>query len=120
MKPTLQVVEGKPFLECPAGDVLISSEREILELLSLGYGHDTHRFLFREDNFPARLYDLKTGLAGAVFQKLAVYRVRAAVVMGSLEAKNPRFTEFMSECNKGNQLRFFTDREAAVAWLIAD
>ncbi|MBN1272390.1 MAG: DUF4180 domain-containing protein [Candidatus Aminicenantes bacterium] len=108
---------GKTYLEGTPGNIIVSSERDIVDLFGLSYEHDTNRFLFYESNFPADLFNLKTGLAGAVFQKIAVYHARAAVVLDSGEKKNKRFEEFMYECNKQNQVRFFTDTDAAVEWL---
>lgn len=101
------------------GDGFIDSEDSILEILSEGYHYDTNRFLFHQNHFSPELFDLKTGLAGAIFQKLAVYRIRAVVIIDPSKPKNDRFNQFMTECNQGDQLRFFIDRDAAQQWLVS-
>ena len=110
-------IDGRTYIECIPGKQLISSEQDILDLFADSYEHNTNLFLLYESNFHPDLFDLKTGLAGAVFQKIAVYHARAAVVLDSIEKKNKRFQEYMYECNQGSLVCFFTDQKAAVKWL---
>ncbi|MBN2245028.1 MAG: DUF4180 domain-containing protein [Candidatus Aminicenantes bacterium] len=118
IKMTAKTIDGKIFMEFSPGEIRISSEQDILDLFAESYEYNTNLFLLFESNFHPDLFDLKTGLAGAVFQKIAVYHSRAAVVLDSNEKKNKRFEEYMYECNQGNQVRFFSGREKAVEWLV--
>lgn len=111
--------KDKIYLEYVPGEGYIDGEVQMLEILSEGYHYDTYRFLFHEDHFSPELFDLKTGLAGAIFQKLAVYRIRAVVIIDPSKPKNDRFIQFMTECNHGDQLRFFPERKAAEKWLVS-
>lgn len=117
-KVKAQILHGRTFIECIQGKLLVASEQDILDLFADSYEYNSSLFLLYESNFHPGLFDLKTGLAGAVFQKVAVYRAKAAVVLDTGIEKNKRFEEYMYECNQGNQVRFFTDREKAVKWLI--
>jgi hypothetical protein len=115
---TAKTADGKTYIEISPSQSFISSERDVLELFADSYEYNTSLFLLYESNFHPDLFDLKTGLAGAVFQKFAVYHARAAVVLDLGEKKNKRFEEYMYESNQGNQVRYFTDREKAVDWLV--
>lgn len=119
IKVTAKTTDGKTYIESSPGEIFISSERDILDLFAGSYEYNTNLFLLYESNFHLDLFDLKTGLAGAVFQKFAVYRAKAAVVLDSGIEKNKRFEEYMYECNQGNQVRFFTGLGKAVEWLVS-
>ncbi len=59
-------------------------------------------------------FDLSTGLAGELLQKLANYRIRLAVVLPDPSIHSLRFREFAREANKGNQCHFFGTRGEAI------
>jgi hypothetical protein len=65
----------------------------------------------------AAFFDLSTGVAGELMQKLTNYDIRMAGVVPDLLAQSPRFREFVREANAGTQVRFFTTRQEAKAWL---
>jgi hypothetical protein len=81
--------------------------------------HGTYALLLDAGALPAAFFDLRTGVAGEVTQKLANYGVRMAAVLPDLAAQAPRFQEFAREANRGRQLRFFATRDEAVEWLAA-
>lgn len=73
--------------------------------------------LFDRGALPAAFFDLSTGVAGELAQKLVNYHVRVAAVVPDLPACSPRFRDFARETNAGRQLRFFPTRQEAIAWL---
>ena len=79
--------------------------------------HGSRALLFDRGALPTAFFDLASGVAGELAQKLADYHVRMAAVVPDSEARSPRFQEFAREANQGRQLRFFATREEAVAWL---
>lgn len=79
---------------------------------------DGARALLLDRNaLPAAFFDLSTGVAGELVQKLTNYGIRMAAVVPDLSVHSPRFREFAREANAGRQFRFFATREEAVAWL---
>ena len=67
---------------------------------------------------PARFFDLKSGEAGEILQKLRTYRIRMALVGGLAEAAaSQRFTEMMIEENRQRWFHMFAAVDAAVDWL---
>ena len=78
---------------------------------------ETRALLLDAGALPAAFFDLRTGVAGEVVQKLVNYGIRMAAVVPDLAAHPPRFRQFAREANRGAQFRFFPTRAEAVAWL---
>ena len=79
--------------------------------------HGRHALLLDRGTLPAAFFDLSTGVAGELVQKLVNYGVRMAAVVPDLSEHSPRFREFAREANQGRQFRFFATRQEATAWL---
>jgi hypothetical protein len=79
--------------------------------------HGTWALLLDRPALPAEFFDLRTGLAGELVQKLTNYGIRMAGIVPDLAAQPARFQEFAREANAGRQFRFFATRPEAVAWL---
>jgi len=74
--------------------------------------------LFDADALPETFFDLRTGVAGEVVQRLVNYGLRMAAVVPDPAAHGERFTEFAREAARGHgPFRFFPDRAAALDWL---
>ena len=79
--------------------------------------HGAQALLFDRGALPAAFFDLSTGVAGELAQKLANYGIRMAAVVPDLSACSARFRDFARETNAGRQLCFFPTRQEAIAWL---
>jgi PadR family transcriptional regulator, regulatory protein AphA len=88
-----------------------------LELVAACGEYNTDRVMLHASHLTDDFYQLRTGLAGAVLQKFANYRIRAAAVLTPEFVNQGRFREMVMEANRGNQFRVFYDRESAEAWL---
>ncbi|MCX6121727.1 MAG: DUF4180 domain-containing protein [Ignavibacteriales bacterium] len=109
---------GKQYMASRSSKRFIHTPQDILDLLACGNENETNLFLLEETNFISEFYDLKTGLAGEILQKISTYRARQAIV-GSFEmAESKKFGEVMVELNKGSQVRFARTKEEAVSWLM--
>jgi hypothetical protein len=64
-----------------------------------------------------RFFDLRTGLAGELFQKFTNYRVRLAIVIIDARAYGGRFSELVREHAGHATVRFFPDEQLARQWL---
>jgi hypothetical protein len=73
--------------------------------------------LLDRDAIPDAFFDLATGVAGELVQKLTNYGVRMAAVVPDLPVQPLRFREFVREANAGRQFRFFATRQEAIDWL---
>jgi PadR family transcriptional regulator, regulatory protein AphA len=114
----LTKIDSLIIVEAESGKALIESEQDALDLASICFENVTTLLLINSGNLPDGFFDLKTGLAGAVMQKLVNYRIRAAAVIPS-ERISGRFGEMVLESNKGRNFRFFSSRSDALNWLTA-
>ncbi len=118
-KMILQLHANKSYGASTSSEVLIRSERDFIELLTWGTNNQTDLYLLMDTNFIPTFYDLSTGLAGDILQKVSNYRVRLAI-FGSFEMiTSKRFREFINESNKGSSVRFFQEETKAQAWLLS-
>ena len=76
-----------------------------------------HGLVLAEEDLGPDFYDLKTGLAGALFQKVVNYRGRLAIVIREPRAYGERFGELAYEHRSHPAVRFFEDRAPALQWL---
>ena len=70
-----------------------------------------------EEDLGPDFYDLKTGLAGELFQKVVNYRGRLAIVIRDPHAYGERFSELAYEHRRHAAVRFFEDQAQALQWL---
>lgn len=77
------------------------------------------RALLADDGaLPPAFFDLSTGAAGAMAQRLTQYGLRMAAVVPDPSVHSAPFQDFAREANaRRSAFRFFPDRAAAVAWL---
>jgi hypothetical protein len=75
--------------------------------------------LLTEEDLGPDFYDLRTGLAGDLFQKVVNYRGKLAMVIGDARAHGDRFSELAYEHRRHPSIRFFEDRASALQWLDA-
>lgn len=115
----LQTRDQLRFMSNCSSRQFISSPQDFLDILALGGENGTNAFVLAEENFAPQFYDLKTGLAGEILQKLANYSARLAIVGTFDKIGSERFRELMSESNKGRLVRFATHKDEAIAWLMA-
>ena len=113
------VIQGnQTYIECLPGEGHLAGEREAMELIEACIGCQTARILLTAANLGDDFYNLKSGVAGAVLQKLALYRMRVAAILTAPLVGEGRFAEMVSEANHGSLFRVFYDRERAEKWLL--
>lgn len=78
---------------------------------------DAAAVLLDDGALPAAFFDLSSGLAGALVQRLQLYGIRMAAVVPDPSSHSRSFQDFAREANRGSQFRFFPTRGEAVAWL---
>ena len=84
---------------------------------AVGAAFDKKGLLLSEGNLSPAFFDLRTGLAGELFQKFTNYGLRLAIVLPNGEAYGERFSELVYEHRRHALIRFLPSAEAANAWL---
>lgn len=108
------------YLICQPGSGLISSEQDILDLLSYGIGMERNRLIIHSTELHPDFFTLKTGLLGSIFLKLSYYRVKTAFIVEMDKIKSEHFHEFIYEHKSSREIRFFEDLASAEQWLFQD
>jgi len=84
---------------------------------ALGASLERGGLILGEENLCAEFFDLRTGLAGEVFQKFSNYRARLALVVPDPSAHGERFAELAYEHRTHPLVRIFTTADDATSWL---
>ena len=111
----MSVVEegGVRAVEGTRGQPLIRRPQEATLVLEACFSAGVRQALLYPENLTAGFFDLSSGEAGVILDKLRRYQVRLAIVCapGTVEFSS-RFREILSD-----DLRIFDARDAALAWL---
>lgn len=113
---TIQHHHGRPYLTGIHGRTQLATEQDLLDFVVNGSSSGVIGLLLEEAFLTPAFFDLRTQLAGGMLQKLINYRVKTAVLISPNQWQG-HFGELAHESQRSRQIRFFTEREAAVAWL---
>lgn len=108
------------YVEVVARPQPVKTEQDALELLSLLGEYGAGRLMLHAGALSEDFFRLRTGVAGAVLQKLVNYSVKTAVLLPETAELGSRFKELISETKKGGPYRFFKDRDKAEKWLLKE
>lgn len=117
----LLVVEegGASMLEGQPGQAFMNSAANTGQIIEACLSEGVYEVLLYAENLTHGFFDLRTGEAGEILQKLRNYRVRLAVVRGpGSPPLSQRFGELMIEENREPHFRLFETRDVARAWLV--
>jgi PadR family transcriptional regulator AphA len=118
MEYILREIKDIKFIEILRNSPMIKEEQDALDLSAICGEYGTNRLLIDASHLAPDFFDLKTGLAGAVLQKFATYRVKTAAVIPH-ELVTGRFREMVIELNRGNLFRIFENKSEAEYWLVS-
>src|SRR5258706_443089 len=78
---------------------------------------DSAGLVLSETDLCPEFFDLKTGLAGELFQKFTNYQLRLALIVADPERYGDRFKELAREHRSHSQIRIVSSQEEADAWM---
>src|SRR5262245_25810731 len=84
---------------------------------ALGACISSEGLILTEADLTPAFFDLRSGLAGELFQKFTNYRIGLAIVLPEPNAYGQRFSELVYEHRRDNLIRFVRSEEEAKAWL---
>ena len=108
----VKVVEGQP------DEAFMSSVQDIDRVIEACFSGGATAALLYAANLPGAFFDLSSGQAGAILQKLRNYRIRLAVVCpaGSVQFSS-RFGEMVADERRDRHFGLFETRHDASEWL---
>lgn len=109
-------------IETEKGKITIIDDKEIVinnstSFLELLFSTLEDTIVLNKENFDNSFYDLKSGLAGELLQKISNYR-RRLIILGdfdNIESKSLR--DFIYESNKNGQIIFSSNIDDAIKLL---
>ena len=104
---TLAEVTGPP----------IQSPKEALELLINCAYRGAEKIIIHADQLTPDFFDLKTGIAGEILQKVSTYQLRLAIVGDFSHYSSKSLQDFIFESNKMGRVSFVASVEEAKAKL---
>jgi hypothetical protein len=108
----VKVVEGSP------GQELMSNIADTDGLIEACLSEGVESVLLYAQNLPAAFFDVSSGEAGAILQKLRNYGIRLAIVCAPGNVRfSSRFGEMVAEEQRGLHFGVFETRGAAREWL---
>ncbi len=109
---------GLRFVEGPKNRELMHTAKDVDLVVEACFSSHINVTLLYASNLPKNFFDLSSGEAGTILQKLRNYRIRLAIVWTPADAQlNTRFREMAREEKRGNHFRLFESREEARNWL---
>ena len=113
MSFALIVENGVRAVEGTRGHGVMERPQDATLVLEACFSANASAALLYPENLTARFFDLSSGEAGVILDKLRRYRVRLAIVCAPESVEfSSRFREILSD-----DLRVFDARDAALAWL---
>ncbi len=113
-----QLVEknGTQYVLLDTEGKLLQTEQDGLDIVSICASHGTNLVLIPGERLPDDFFRLRTGVAGAILQKLTMYNIKVAAVLDEKRAQG-KFKEFLAESNRGKMFRAYPNSTEAEKWL---
>lgn len=118
MQVDMQSHNGVLIGELVASDEPLRRTQNVLDLIGSFYPEQVRALIVHEANLAPEFFQLRSGLAGEILQKLVTYHVTVAIVGDFQKYPSKALADFIYECNKGSQIFFVPTREEAVERLI--
>ncbi len=109
--PGFNVDETKTLVYSISDTCIISSPQDILDLLmSVQYHYGWDKVMLHTTNISPDFFDLKTGFAGEILQKVSNYRFKLFIVGDISTYSSKSFKDFVRESNRMKQVVFLKDK----------
>lgn len=108
--PGFHTDEGRCLVYPLSKDCLVNTAQDILDLLmSVQYHFGWNTVLLFTTNISTDFFDLKTGFAGEILQKVSNYRFNLIIVGDLSSYSSNSFKDFVHESNRMRQVVFLKD-----------
>ena len=88
--------------------------KEPNDFFDIFFGNNCSTIILKKENIISDFYDLSTGIAGEILQKISNYRKRMAVIGDFENIKNKILKDFIYESNKAGEIIFVKTVEEAI------
>lgn len=120
MKTVVHTEGGVPVAEVVADGVLVSDAGEALDVIATAqHRAGTRKIVLHAANLADAFFDLSTGLAGEILQKVSNYGLALAIVGDFASGMSPAMRDFVRESNEYGQVVFVPDAGEGIRRLAA-
>ena len=110
-------LQGHRFLEGAPGQPFIRRPEDLSMVLEACFDNAARALLLYPENMTEHFFDLSSGEAGTILQKLRNYHIRLAIVRSPKLQLSRLFAEMIADESSGPYFGLFGDRAAAQQWL---
>ena len=115
----IEITEYKGQTLAKVTGIPIQSPQEALELLINCAYQGAEKIIIHADQLMPDFFDLKTGIAGEILQKVSTYQLRLAIVGDFSQYSSKSLQDFIFESNKVGRVNFVASVEEAKEKLCA-
>lgn len=108
---------GQRFVEGPPGEPLMRRVGDVTRVIEVCFAERINAVLLYAENLTEHFFDLSSGEAGEILQKLRNYNIQLALVAPPTLQLSQRFRELLLDEQRGPYFRLFETRAAAEKWL---
>lgn len=113
MEIYIDTINNIKVAEIRSGKIEIESEQDALDLFANAMYQGSNKIILQKKHLTEDLFDLKNGIAGAIFQKCSNYRVKLAIVGDFSIYQRKSLRDFIRESNRYGQINFVSSIEEA-------
>ncbi|MBU2515350.1 DUF4180 domain-containing protein [bacterium] len=115
----IEIIEyGNSKIAKVSDETMINTVQDATDLLGNADYQGASKIIVKETNLDSQFFNLRTGIAGEILQKVSNYHKKLAIV-GEFEKYNSNaLNAFIIECNGGNHIFFMPDIESAMQKLV--
>ena len=115
----IEITEYKGQTLAEVTGTFIPTPQEALELLVNCAYQGAEKIIIHADQLMPDFFDLKTGIAGEILQKVSTYQLRLAIVGDFSQYTSKSLQDFIFESNKMGRVSFVASVEEAKTRLCA-
>ena len=105
------------FTKLEGENSLIDSGSDAMDLIGKAFFEKTKTIVIEQAQLSPRFFDLSSGLAGDVLQKISNYRMRLVIVGDFSGYESKSLKDFIYESNKNGQVVFADELEKGLSML---
>lgn len=113
MSDVITMLGSLCILSCDKNGPKISTEEDINDIIGIAFGERADWIVLPDARLTENFFDLKTGFAGLLIQKIVNYQLRLAILgdISGVCERSKAFNDFVYESNRGSVCWFLKDLE---------
>lgn len=112
-------LSGERVLRCDADGPLIDGDQQAADLIGEAFSNRATLIAVPISRLGANFFDLRSGVAGVIAQKVVVYHVKLAIVgdVSAHMAASGALRDWVRECDRSGEVYFVPDFDELAARL---